>query len=397
MSTDKNIHLRPLILDIGSNFFRFGWAGNDYPDIIAPSIYVDNNDYLFTSDVIEGLEEVFIGTKEVDSQLFGHDALKYSNILKIHEFKKENNYAILMKFFYYHYKQLGITEEYQFKQPIVVISPYFMSELEKTKLRDIFLNIFEFPSLLFLTDSQGILPTMQKTSAVIVNMGEENTYITSFLHGFTNIMARDTYPIAGKNLTNYLLNLLLTQKGSGKTEYIDHTIAKEIKNQLSLCVLEPEVEVKRIKDGFTKYNSTIELPDGSKLEIKSERFRLVEPLFNPNLVHMDYIGLPEAIAKVVRTWDRENWVELLPNIILAGGGSLIPGLEERLKIEISKHFSDKLKDSIRVLAASGRENLSWVGASVLWAQGKLKKGWEYNLNVSEGNQGEDDNNLPINQ
>jgi len=74
---------------------------------------------------------------------------------------------------------------------------------------------------------------------------------------------------------------------------------------------------------------------------------------------------------------------------------LIPGLDKRLKIEISKFFSDRIKEKINVLAASGRENLSWVGASVLWAQGKLKKGWEQNPKASEGEEMENlnqDNN-----
>ena len=84
MSSENKNQLRPLILDIGNNFFRMGWAGNDYPDIIAPSVYVDNTDYLFTSDVIDGLEDIFINEKKVDNQLFGHEALKYSNILKEH-------------------------------------------------------------------------------------------------------------------------------------------------------------------------------------------------------------------------------------------------------------------------------------------------------------------------
>lgn len=383
MSSDRKSQDRPLILDIGNNYFRFGWVGNDFPDIIAPSVYIDKTDYLFTSDVIDGLEDIFISKKSAENQLFGHEALKYSNILKIHEFRKENNYNIFMKFFYYYYKQLEIEDENQFKQPLIIIIPYFTSELEKTKLKDIFFNVFEFPAVLFLDDSQGILSPLQKTSAVIVNMGEVNTYITTFLHGFTNIMARDTYPIAGKDLTNYLLTLLLTQKGSGKTEYLDQMIAKEIKDKLSLCILDTVGEIKRIKDGFTKYNSTIDLPDGTKLEINSERFQLVEPLFDPSLIHIDYIGLPEAIAKIIRTWDREDWVELLPNIILAGGGSRIPGLEKRLQIAISKYFSEKLRNNIKVLAASGRENISWVGASVLWAQGKLTKGWEYNPKISE--------------
>ena len=374
MSSEKKNQTRPLILDIGRNYFRLGWAGSDYPEVIAPSIYVDNTDYLFSSDVIDGLEDIFVGEQNVENQLFGDEALKYSNVLNVHELK--NNYNILMKFFHFYYKQLGIENENLFKQPIIVISPFFMSELEQTKLRDIFFNVFEFPALLFLPDSQGVLGILQKPSAVIVNMGESNTYITTFLHGFTNIMASDTFPISGKDLTTALLNMLL--KGAGKTVYLDQMITKEIKEKLSVCVLNPEGEIKRIKEGLTKYKSFVDLPDGSKLEINSERFQLVEPLFDPSKIHIDYIGLPEAIAKVIRTWDREDWIELLPNIVLVGGGSLIPGLEKRLQMEISKFFSERLRDKITVFATSGRDTMSWVGASVLWAQSKLTKGWEYN-------------------
>jgi len=393
MSSENNNQQRPLVLDIGSNFFRLGWAGNDYPDIIAPSVYVDSNDYLFASDVIDGLEDIFIGEKSAENQLFGHEALKYSNILRVHEFKKENNYNIFMKFFFHHYRQLNISEENQFKQPIIVITPFFMPELEKTKLKDIFFNVFDFPEILFLSESQGIISTFQKTSGIIVNIGEENTYFSTFLHGFSNAMARDTFPIAGKDLTNYLLNLLLAQISHGKSIFLDNRTTKEIKEKFSLCVLNAEEEIERIKNGFTKYNSSIDLPDGTSLGISSERFIISEPLFNPNLIHIDYIGLPEAISKVIRVWERENWQELLSNIILAGGGSLIPGLEQRLKIEISKFFSEKLRDSINILAVSGRENVSWIGASVLWAQGKLSKGWETNPKSSEDQEQEDFDHL----
>ncbi|MFW9822385.1 MAG: hypothetical protein ACFFE4_05595 [Candidatus Thorarchaeota archaeon] len=377
MASESKSQTRPIILDIGSNFFRIGWAGSDYPDIIAPSIYVNNTDYLFTSDLIDGLEDIFVGEDNVEGQLFGHEALKYSNVLNIHEVK--SNYNILTKYFHFHYKQLEIEDEYLFKQPIIIITPFFMSELEKTKLSNIIFNVFDFPALLFLPDSQGVLSILQKSSGVIINMGDTNTYITSFLHGFTNIMARDTYPIAGKDLTNALLNMLL--KGSAKNLYLDYIIAKEIKEKLAVCALNPEEELKRIRDGLTKFKSVVDLPDGSKLEINSERIQLVEPLFNPSFIHMDYIGLPEAVAKVIQTWDREDWSELLPNIILAGGASLIPGLEKRLKIEISKFFSERIQDKINIIATTGRDTISWVGASVLWAQGKLTKGWNYNPNI----------------
>ena len=49
-------------------------------------------------------------------------------------------------------------------------------------------------------------------------------------------------------------------------------------------------------------------------------------------------------------------------------------------MEIAKHFWDRMKDKINVIAVSGRENIGWIGSSVLWAQDKLKKGWIQNPN-----------------
>ncbi|MFX1586683.1 MAG: hypothetical protein ACFFC1_00905 [Promethearchaeota archaeon] len=371
---------RPLILDFGTSVSRIGWAGDDFPDIIAPSVYVDVSDYLFFSDVIEGLEDLFIN-QSLKSYLVGHDALKYQNILKVHEFKKENNYNVLLKFFVHYYEQLDIREEYQFQQPLIILTPFIVSELDKSKIQDIFFNSLGFPAILFLSESQAILSTLQKSSGVVVNMGESNTYISTVFHGFIHALARDVFPIAGKEITDYTLNLILTRIGAKKTNYIDNSIAQEIKEKLSLCVLDPKEEQKRVKEGLTKYDRIIDLPDGSKLKINLERFLLAEPLFNPRLAHIDYMGLAEAISKAIKTWERENWEELIPNIILSGGGSLIPGLDKRLKVELQAFFSEKLKNKIKVIAASGRDNMGWLGASILYSKEKLTKGWIENPNL----------------
>ncbi|MFX0071003.1 MAG: hypothetical protein ACFFAO_07930, partial [Candidatus Hermodarchaeota archaeon] len=188
--------LRPLIVDIGSNTFKMGWAGEDSPVILAPSVYADVKDYIFDLNVIEGFEELFYG-ETTDSHLYGLDALEYQNILKIHEFKKENNFTILLKFFQYYYSKLGIESDYQNKQPLIIISPFYMTELEKTKMQQMFFNELNFPYLLFLSESQAILQTLQKTTGVVINMGESYTYISSIFHGFTNIMARDIFPVSG--------------------------------------------------------------------------------------------------------------------------------------------------------------------------------------------------------
>jgi len=372
-------YLNPLILDIGSDNFRLGWAGGDFPDIIAPSVYVDVGDYLFTSDIsgsdtISGLEEIFLET-ETQIHLVGFDALKYQNILKIREFSKGKNYNILSKFFLHYYKQLNIPVESQFKQPLIIITPFYKSELEKKKLQEVFFNSFNFPYILFLPESQAVLSTLQKSSGIIVNIGESYTSISSIFHGFTNLMARDMFPITGKKITSYLLNLILSKISSSKNTYLDKKIAKEIKEKLSLCVVEPLEEKRRVKEGLTKYDRIVDLPDGSKLKLNSERFLLSEPLFDPNIIHIDYMGLAEAISKVVMSWDRENWEELLSNVILSGGSSLMVGLSERIELELRNYFSEKLGPKIKVVAASGREIMGWIGASVLFSKDQLKKGW----------------------
>ena len=404
MATQEEIKkdpLRPLVLDFGTNTFRLGFAGDDFPEILAPSVYVDGDNFLFTSDVIDGLEDIFAGKGELQKFLYGEEALKYKHILKISELKKEKNYNIFLKFFDYYYKQLDIAPEFHCKQSIIIISPFLMTEMEKTKMQQIFFDDLNFPNILFLSESQAIMATLQKNSGVVVNMGESQTYIDCFFHGFTKIMARDVFPIAGKELTTHMLNMSLIKKGTGKQLYLDNLIAKEIKEKTSLCVLNSKEEQKRISDGLTKYDKIINLPDGNSLKINKERFLLSEPLFNPGILHIDYINLAEAISKVVKSWDRENWEELISTIILAGGGSLISGLKDRLKVELQKFFPPKINPQINVIAVSGRDNMAWIGASILFLKKQLVKGWIENpnkqdINIQEDNQEDNQENIENN-
>ncbi|MFX1396431.1 MAG: hypothetical protein ACFFAS_05230 [Promethearchaeota archaeon] len=377
----KGDPLRPLIIDLGTSSFRLGFAGDDFPTIISPSVYVNFKDYLFTSDAIEGLEEILVSEDNYEEYFFGEEALKYKHILKIHELRKEDNFTIISKYFDYYYSQLDISPEFRYKQPIIIISSFLMTDLEKSKFQQIFFEEFSFPKILFLSESQAIMAPLQKISAVVVNMGEMKTYINSFLHGFTQIMSRDVFPIAGKDLTAFLLSLCILHKKSGKKNYIDNLIAREIKEKTSLCVLDVKVEDNRIKQGVNKYDKTINLPDGSSLKINSERFMLAEPLFNPKLIHIDYYSLAEAISRVIKTWAREDWEELLANVILAGGGSLIPGLKDRLKIELKKLFPEKISSKINVISLAGREHMSWIGASILFLKNQLQKGWIDNTSI----------------
>lgn len=376
--------LRPLILDIGSANFRLGFAGDDLPEIVVPSIYADITDPLYKSDLISEVSEIFI-SDNLEKQLFGIEALKYKDILNYHEFVIEKNYNVLKKFFLYYYYQLDIDQNYLFQQPIIVLFPFTSSESEKNKLQQIFLNELNFPRINFINFSDCILTALGKKTGVVINLGEQNSFVSTYLHGYSNISAREYFPIAGKDITDYFMDLILFNK-KYKINYIDRWIAREIKEKSSICVLNPQETQARIKSGLTSFDQEVRLPDGDIFTINYERIMIAEPLFKPNLIHLDIVELPKLVAQLIKSWNRDNRSELLQNIIISGGTSLIKDLAKRLKVELGNFFSKKLRDEIKVIAPTGRENMGWIGASLLYTRGLTSKGWIENPKIQNKTQ-----------
>ncbi len=373
MSYGTSKYSRALILDIGSSNFRMGWAGSDDPEIIESFIYARTTNFQFQSEFIDGFKEIFSNKIEND-YLFGSEALSYQGILKLEDLNREENPNIFIKYFLHQYQKLNIPSEFRFKQHIILIDPFLMSDLEKDKYKKIFFERLKFPSLLFLPSDMAILTTLNKVDGVIVNIGAKNTYISSVYHGFTDSMAKDSVPIGGRELTNYFLNMILTGKGANKNFFFDFWMAKKIKEEMALCVLHPKQERNKIQEDFIEYDKIIHLPNKYSFKINFERFMLVEPLFNPQLIHIDHRNIIESIVKTVKFWEREQRPELLSNIIISGGSSQIPGLKKRIEFELKKHFADKLEPVIKVISPQSRENMAWIGASILSSQGKLKEG-----------------------
>jgi len=384
MENEKEEFLRPLILDIGSANFRLGFAGEDLPDIIVPSIYTDITDPIYKSDNISGLKDIVI-SKNTEKHLYGSEALKYKDILNTHQFVIEKNYNVLKKFFLYYYHQLGIEQNFFFQQPLIVLFPFTSSENDKKKMQQIFLDELNFPQINFLTFSDCVLSAIGKNTGVVINLGEQNSFVSTYLHGFSNFSARDFFPIAGKDLTEYFMDLILFNK-KYKINYIDKWIAREIKDRSSICVFNPKETKKKIEEGLSSFDQEIQLPDGCIFTINYERIMIPEPLFNPNRIHLDIIELPKMIADLVKTWNRNEWLELLQNIILCGGTSLIKDLGKRLKVEVGKFFSEKIRDEIKVITPTGRDNMGWIGASILYSRGLITKGWIENPNYQNKNQ-----------
>ena len=77
---------------------------------------------------------------------------------------------------------------------------------------------------------------------------------------------------------------------------------------------------------------TFELPDGNIITIGDERFRASEVLFHPRNRSP---GLSDLVFQSIMRCDVDIRKDLFANIVLAGGGSMLRGLEQRLTNDLT--------------------------------------------------------------
>jgi len=106
-----------------------------------------------------------------------------------------------------------------------------------------------------------------------------------------------------------------------------------------------------------------ELPDGSSLTVREERFKCPEALFDPSLLDIDEDGIHLIANRSIMKSDVEIRKELYANILLSGGNTLFSGLAERLVVEMTGLAGVSAK--VKVTAPAERQTSVWIGGSIL--------------------------------
>ena len=147
-----------------------------------------------------------------------------------------------------------------------------------------------------------------------------------------------------------------------------------------------------------------EMPDRSVVDFGWERLHLPELLFTPNLLQTQpppwtrvagtdgltpaaqelagmvpegLMGLPEMVSECIRMCDTDIRRELWGNVVLSGGGSLLPGLPERLHARLNE-IVPQMSMKVKVVAASTpseRRWATWIGGSILASLGSFQQLW----------------------
>ncbi|VDK72641.1 unnamed protein product [Anisakis simplex] len=98
-------------------------------------------------------------------------------------------------------------------------------------------------------------------------------------------------------------------------------------------------------------------------QVDSARFTAPEGLFQPKRWGLDIKALHQLVFEAVQLAPIDSRKTLLRNIYLAGGASLLPGLAERLEVELSTLAAPTIH--VQVHVSPWRYNAAYLGAQVI--------------------------------
>ncbi|EEY66314.1 actin-like protein [Phytophthora infestans T30-4] len=133
-----------------------------------------------------------------------------------------------------------------------------------------------------------------------------------------------------------------------------------------------------------------ELPDGQTIVLGKERYEVPEFLLHPknfggavvkNEQHAAAAakvvakGLHTMLYDAVQLCDADLRRDLLTNIILCGGGSLTPGITERLHAELTRMVPSTFKVRFTTVTKIERQFSVFIGGSILASLGSFQQLW----------------------
>ena len=109
------------------------------------------------------------------------------------------------------------------------------------------------------------------------------------------------------------------------------------------------------------------------ITIGNERFRAPESLFQPSFIGMESCGVHETTFNSIMKCDVDIRKDLYSNIVLSGGTTMYPGLQERLQKDIAAMAPPSVK--VKVIAPPERKYSVWIGGSILASLTTFQQMW----------------------
>ncbi|EGR34034.1 hypothetical protein IMG5_026550 [Ichthyophthirius multifiliis] len=360
---DKNFNV-PLVIEFGGLTTRGGYAGYDTPSIQIPTDFALNS-----PNDIELLD--FYRPNGPEKAEINNFVNQCGSI----------NWEYASSFMEQITKNLLRIE--QSETPLFLIEQAFQTKDSRQKCVEAVFESMNFASLFIHKAPVLSSYIFAKETMLLVDSGAYNTYVVPIIEGYVNQKGVIRSDIAGEYLTKQLRSIWEKKVQSSKSynrflnyDKLTNSMKNWGANEITREIKSRNIKIKEIRQDSIKFNVSLEsqlfeLPDKTKIEVNNEMYETQEIFFNPQ---ENFMGLQDLIKQSIERVESENRKELLNNIMVVGGNSMIPNFIERLQREIfSLEINIPGKIKIYTTPTSNeRAHSSWIGASIVASMGSFE-------------------------
>ncbi|KAF9357192.1 Arp2/3 complex subunit, actin nucleation center [Mortierella sp. NVP85] len=403
--------LAPVVIDNGTGFTKMGFAGNNDPSFIIPTVIATGASANSSGGPAVPSKPSYLGTTSSSNVASKRGIEDLDFFIGDEALANSKTYAINYPIRHGQIENWDHMERYWeqciFKylrcEPedhhFLLTEPPLNPPENRENTAEIMFESFNVQGLYIAVQAVLALAaswtsskvSQQTLTGTVIDSGDGVTHVIPVAEGYVIGSAIKSVPIAGRDLTSFVQHLL-RERGETMIPLEDSlSVAQKIKEEYSYVCPDIVKEFKKYdQEGdkyFKKYEGVHSVTGKPyTVDVGFERFLAPEIFFNPEIASSDYLTpLPDVVDTVVQTSPIDVRRGLYKNIVLSGGSTMFENFAKRLQRDIKRIADIRIKRSeelsggkmqatpmeVNVISHKKQRYAVWFGGSLLASTGEF--------------------------